>query len=364
MQQVPGHLANPVWVDDENFDLGYHVRRSALPRPGSTDQLLELVSRIVSRPLDRQPAAVGDLLRRGAGRRPGGAALQDPPGAGRRRRDRRPRPGAARQGPRGEDPRRRRVVPAPAPLTAGLLAGALHDTVTERETALDTVRHAVGSALRTADRSPRAPAGSSAGSPAAVPTAATRSPASSPSSAGSWPSRPRLADYRKIREAHGGTVNDVILATVTGALRAWLMTRAESMGGLRQVHAVVPVSVIDRELEATSLGSQIAAHFVDLPVGEASPVVRLHQVSYSFQAHKETGRGGRRQPAGRASPASRRRRSTRSARGSPPPSCAAASSSRSPTCPDRSRRSTPPARGCCAPSRSRRCCRARRWPSA
>jgi len=68
------------------------------------------------------------------------------------------------------------------------------------------------------------------------------------------------------------------------------MTRAESMGGLRHIQAVVPVSVIDRELEATSLGSQIAPHFVTLPIAEASPVVRLHQVSYSFQAHKETGR--------------------------------------------------------------------------
>ena len=48
--------------------------------------------------------------------------------------------------------------------------------------------------------------------------------------------------------------------------------------------------MIDDELEATSLGSQIAPHFVDLPVGEPSPVVRLHQVSYSFQTHKETGR--------------------------------------------------------------------------
>ncbi|HWU21021.1 MAG TPA: WS/DGAT domain-containing protein, partial [Nocardioides sp.] len=86
------------------------------------------------------------------------------------------------------------------------------------------------------------------------------------------------------------TVNDVILATIAGGLRAWLMTRAESLGGLRQVRVLVPVSVIDEELEATSLGSQIAAHFVDLPIGEASPVVRLHQVSYSFQAHKETGR--------------------------------------------------------------------------
>ncbi|WP_323794429.1 wax ester/triacylglycerol synthase domain-containing protein, partial [Nocardioides sp.] len=50
---VPGGLANPVWVDDEAFDLGYHVRRSALPRPGTDEQLFELVARIVSRPLDR-----------------------------------------------------------------------------------------------------------------------------------------------------------------------------------------------------------------------------------------------------------------------------------------------------------------------
>jgi diacylglycerol O-acyltransferase len=63
------------------------------------------------------------------------------------------------------------------------------------------------------------------------------------------------------------------------------------MGGLRHIHAVVPVSVIDRELEATSLGSQIAPHFVTLPVAEASPVVRLHQVSYSFQTYKDSGRG-------------------------------------------------------------------------
>ena len=69
------------------------------------------------------------------------------------------------------------------------------------------------------------------------------------------------------------------------------MTRAESLGGIRRIRAVAPVSVIDDELEATSLGSQIAPHWVDLPVGEPSPVVRLHQVSYSFEAHRATGRG-------------------------------------------------------------------------
>ena len=50
---VPGRLANPVWVDDEDFDVSYHVRRSALPRPGTEAQLAELVARVQSRPLDR-----------------------------------------------------------------------------------------------------------------------------------------------------------------------------------------------------------------------------------------------------------------------------------------------------------------------
>ena len=53
LQAVPGRLANPVWVDDANFEIGYHVRRSALPRPGDHRQLCELVARIASRPLDR-----------------------------------------------------------------------------------------------------------------------------------------------------------------------------------------------------------------------------------------------------------------------------------------------------------------------
>ena len=52
VRRVPGRLANPVWVDDEDFDLAYHVRRSALPRPGTLDQLRELAGRIMSRRLD------------------------------------------------------------------------------------------------------------------------------------------------------------------------------------------------------------------------------------------------------------------------------------------------------------------------
>ncbi len=53
VQEVPGGIAAPVWIDDEGFDLGYHVRRTALPRPGNDAQLHELVARVLSRPLDR-----------------------------------------------------------------------------------------------------------------------------------------------------------------------------------------------------------------------------------------------------------------------------------------------------------------------
>src|SRR3954469_2563386 len=51
--EVPGHLANPVWVDDPDFDIAYHLRRSGLPRPGTESQLLDVVSRLTSRRLDR-----------------------------------------------------------------------------------------------------------------------------------------------------------------------------------------------------------------------------------------------------------------------------------------------------------------------
>jgi diacylglycerol O-acyltransferase len=101
--------------------------------------------------------------------------------------------------------------------------------------------------------------------------------------------RTSLEDYRSVRRFHGGTVNDVILATLTGAMRAWLMTRAEPLHGSRSLRAMVPMSVFDSELEPTSLGSQVSGHLLSLPIGEASPVVRLHQVSYALKAHKETG---------------------------------------------------------------------------
>jgi diacylglycerol O-acyltransferase / wax synthase len=291
IQTVPGRLANPIWVDDDTFDIGYHVRRSALPRPGSLDQLRELVSRIVSRPLDRsrplweiyvvEGLADGHVavltkshhvLVDGIETVDIGQVLLDTT------------PDAKELG--ADD---WRAYGRPSPFA--LMAGAITDSVTAPETVVDTVKTTTGTVLRgvaaglrttghvvdaLTNRSARAD------SPIIGPLSQQRRLVTV---------RTDLADYRKVREAHGGTVNDVVLATVTGALRAWLMSRGEAMRGVRQIRALAPVSVIDDLLEPTSLGSQIAAHFVDLPVWEASPVVRLHQVSYSFLAHKEAGRG-------------------------------------------------------------------------
>ncbi|WP_370247218.1 wax ester/triacylglycerol synthase family O-acyltransferase [Nocardioides sp.] len=287
---VPGHLTTPRWVDDPHFDLGYHIRRSALPRPGTDAQLRELVGRIVSRPLDRTrplwevyvvEGLAGDRL---AVLSKTHQALVDgvhTVDLGQLLLDLSPEPRELE--PDDWSPRR-----APSPLIVA--AGGAKEVLTSRTAAVDTAAMATAAARRRM-RESRARVG-------AVASALTGRRPSTGSAVGGPLSQHRrivtletaLADYRTVRAAHGGTVNDVILATITGGVRAWLMTRSESLGGLRTVKVVVPVSVIDEEREATSLGSQIAPHVVRLPVAEPSPVVRLHQVSYSFQAHQETGR--------------------------------------------------------------------------
>ncbi|NPC95873.1 wax ester/triacylglycerol synthase family O-acyltransferase [Nocardioides sp. zg-DK7169] len=291
LQTVPGRLANPVWVDDPHFDLEFHVRRSALPRPGTGDQLRELVARIVSRPLDRNRPLWEVYFIEGLDG--GRVALLykshqvlvdgvETVELGQVLLDTTPEPKEL-----GTDVWRPRRRPSPA----SLVLGALRDNVRDRTTILDTARSRAGELLRSAD--------DSAQRVARVATGLSGRPPERVGPLGGVLSQQRrvvgvvrsLEDHRRVRAVHGGTVNDVVLASVAGGLRTWLMNRAESLAGVRRVRAVVPVSVIDEELEATSLGTQIAAHEVDLPVGEPSAVVRLHQVSYSFRVHHETGRG-------------------------------------------------------------------------
>jgi diacylglycerol O-acyltransferase len=95
---------------------------------------------------------------------------------------------------------------------------------------------------------------------------------------------------KAVRDEHDHTINDVVLAVVAGALRSWLLTRGESVPTGRELTALVPMSVTEDDGEPTSLGSQVAPHLQPLPIGEQNALMRLHQVAYATQAHKDTGR--------------------------------------------------------------------------
>jgi WS/DGAT/MGAT family acyltransferase len=286
---VPGKLANPVWVDDEDFDITYHVRRSALPRPGTLDQLRELVGRVQSRQLDRSRPLWEIYLVEGLedGRFAiitkthhamvdGVSAIdigtlildvsrtpRDIPDDG--------------------------WIPRREPSTVGLVVGAVKDTLRRPTQVVDTVRASVTDARAIAQRTLGA-----AGGIAAAARVSLRPAPDSPLNARIGEQRrfgmacTDLDDYKRVRKAHGGTVNDVVLATVAGALRVWMLTRGESVTPATSARAMVPVSVRGDE-QVGGLGNRVSAYFVDLPIGEPSPVVRLHQISYAMKAHKESG---------------------------------------------------------------------------
>jgi WS/DGAT/MGAT family acyltransferase len=286
---VPGKLANPVWVDDEDFDITYHVRRSALPRPGSLDQLRELVGRVQSRQLDRNRPLWEIYLVEGLadGRfaiiTKTHHAMVDGISAidiGTLILDSTIEP---RQIPDdGWIPRRE-------PTSVSLVVNALTDSLRRPTQVIDTIRGEVADVRAIGARV----TGAATGLIAAARTSLRPAP-DSPLNATIGEQRrygmaaTDLDDYKRVRKSHGGTVNDVVLATVAGALRVWLLTRGESVTPATTVRAMVPVSVRSDDQGGT-LGNRVSAIFVDLPVGEPSPVVRLHQVSYAMKAHKESG---------------------------------------------------------------------------
>ena len=289
VQQVPGRFAGPVWVDDEEFDITFHVRRSALPRPGTHEQLLELVSRIMSRRLDRDRplwemylvegleggrfavvAKSHQALVDGSGTVDIGQVVLD-----------------ATAHPRETPPDS--WQPQQPPSALELLAGVFADAMRSPTAVLELARAEM--AALTGSTSVREVVDDMVGSLVAqrrVQESALRVKTTGQRRFLTLDTP--LEDYRTVRAMHGGTVNDVVLAVVTGALRAWMMTRGESVSATRGVRAVVPLSVRDAEGEASSLGTQVIASVVNLPLGENSPVMRLHQISYQTKVHKDTGR--------------------------------------------------------------------------
>lgn len=290
---VPGRLARPVWVDDERFDITYHVRRSALPKPGTMQQLDELVGRLISRPLDRDrplwEVYVIEGLQDGRvalvnkthhamvdriGAVDVAAAILDL--------SRRPRR-------LPEQP----WIPAPAPGSVDLVVDAVADMASRPTEALDVLRLAAVDVQSTLRR-----VGQVGGAVLEVARRTVRPPRSVLNVTKSGQRRfatfrADLADFRAIRAVHSGSINDVVLTVITGALRTWLLSRGEAVTTTTTLRALVPMSVRTapgEEDAPAEVGAPVTSYLVDLPVAEPNPVMRLHQVSFAMGAHLESGR--------------------------------------------------------------------------
>ncbi|MDP9431447.1 MAG: wax ester/triacylglycerol synthase family O-acyltransferase [Actinomycetota bacterium] len=286
---VPGRIANPVWVDDAAFDASYHVRRSALPYPGTDAQLHELVARIHARHLDRSRPLWEVYVVEGLS---GGRfalltkthhAMVDGVSAidvGELVLDEDPRPLVAHwpswtapAEPSGLDLLREtleEIAKPPASVATGVRAdrGPAQQLAERAASSLSGVL-AVGRKFSAA--APQSPLNAEIGAARRYATA-----------------QGRLEEYKQVRRAHGGTVNDVVLATVAGAVGHWLRTRGEVVTRATTVRAMVPVSV-RADGQARQLGNRISAYFVDLPVGEPDPVARLRLAGAAMRRHKTEG---------------------------------------------------------------------------
>lgn len=283
VRHVPGELARPVWVDDADFDVAFHVRRSALPRPGTSAQLTELVARLMSRPLDPdRPLWEVYLVEGLADGRFAiitkthqamvdgvttidiGQVLLDP------------------------SPEPREVpdelwMPRPEPTDARLVVDAVAEAIARPGQVVDMVRATTNDALAVAARLARG-VGSLVGT---VVTGGRLAPGSPLNVALSTQrrfavARGDLAAYREVRTANGCTVNDVVLTVVTGALRAWLLARGEPVTSTSRMRAMVPVWVSGA---AAPVDGRVLSTLVDLPVGEQSPALRLQHVAHAMREH-------------------------------------------------------------------------------
>ncbi|KUI48523.1 diacylglycerol O-acyltransferase [Mycobacterium sp. GA-1199] len=290
VREVTLGLARPVWVDDRDFDITYHIRRSALPSPGSDAQLHELIARLGSRPLDRSRPLWEMYLIEGLAKNRlaiytkshqalvnGMTALE----IGHVIADRTQKPPEF-----GEDI----WIPLREPSDRQLLLGALGEWIMRPAEQIGAVRSAVVDVATNAgqlvDMGRRA-----------LEVARTVARGTAPNSPlNTTVSRNRrftvacgqLEDFRTVRARYDCDVNDVVLAVVAGALRNWLMSRGEPVTSTARVRAMAPMSVYpDAELDATGPGqaiSEVTPFLVDLPVGEGNPVVRLSQIAHATES--------------------------------------------------------------------------------
>jgi WS/DGAT/MGAT family acyltransferase len=280
--------SRPVWVDDPHFNAGYHVRHTALPAPGGEAELRRLAGRVFAQRLDRSKPLwelwlvdrVGEsrfaLIAKTHHCLVDGISGVDITTV---LFDLEPDPPA----PQPPDP----WMPRPEPSPATLLA----DAVTERAwTPLELARAAAGAVVhpqRALGAGVTAAAGLASITRAGL-GGAPRSPLNGrigPHRRFAWVDA-ELATLKAIKDALGGTVNDVVLAVVAGALRTYYLAHGwDTADGLR---AMVPVSV-RADSERGALGNKVSTIYAPLPIDVADPIARFRAVHEAMQGLKESG---------------------------------------------------------------------------
>ena len=268
---------HPVWVDDPRFNLHYHLRHTSLPAPGDERLLKRLAGHVMSLPLDRSKPLWELWVVEGlSGGRfavitkthhcmidgVGTAELMAASMA--------TRPDAA-------PAKRRRWRPRPAPSSADLVLGELRRALAGSAAA---VRAAPQGLIRPRD-SARSIGAALAGVVEAL-AAGLHSASPTPLNVAFGPHRRfdwlrfRLDDVKEVKKRLGGTVNDVVLATASGALRRFLRARGEDVERL-DFRAMLPVN-LRTEQEAGAFGNRVAMLAARLPLGERDPRKRLEHV--------------------------------------------------------------------------------------
>ena len=284
VKEVALGLGRPLWVDDPDFDVTFHVRLSALPQPGSMQQLQELVARVMSRPLDRsRPLWEMYLIEGLAGGRT--AILSK----------------SHRSLVAGDDNREITEVlcdtgpvapeleediwlPGDPPGQAAMTVGALAEAMARPGELVDSLLRGNGPVAdlwSVADRSVRFVASAVGQLVNTAPDSPLNSVATS-SRLFTFADVPRR-DCVRIAARFDCTFNDVVLAVLAGVLRKWTMSVNDSVGHGETVRAIIPLRAREDERPYGGPGSWApddGPDFVtDLPIGEDSPSVRLMQVA-------------------------------------------------------------------------------------
>jgi WS/DGAT/MGAT family acyltransferase len=284
---VPFNLDKPYWIEDPDFDLDFHVRHIAVPSPGGREEVAELAAHIVARPLDRSRPLWELYVVEGL---EGGAVAQLTKIHH-----------ACVDGVSGAEilgslldvtPEPPDIAPPPETRPLERVPNQMEMLVRGAAGALTTPRAGVRLARRAA---PRLPSIGRTFVPglrrseqylSRPPQTAPRTPFSgvvTPHRRFAFSSLP-LSEVKAVKRLLDVTVNDVVMAMCTGALRQWLIDH----DGLpaQPVLAMVPISVRTPEQLGT-YGNRVSAMIAALPTNEADPIRRLHLVHDEMQIAKE-----------------------------------------------------------------------------